>query len=437
VEIGVDLARPLHDLVTDDKLNYLTPIRQHVGRREAFSVILFILTLLTLYFVLSTGWRAGEGSLSLTILTEAPGTPILVEVELPPAFDALTSIPTFDAADAIHVEVSREGVVINGSSSHGLVSVELTEVAPSEPLYNVMRQMRFDIKSAVNASIYAQLIATSETRIGKITSYSNVYAARFDGMGVAIPLFDSYTNEKLRVGDCVVWLSLSISLLVLAVALGPSRIPRFPVVTCILVSSILGLYSYVGTGLDLLVAQHFSAFGGSLTVLILGPLLHSSFSHLFNNLFLGLIPAGLAFETGLRWKSREVAIEFYMAAFFPIHFLIAGIGYPIHGIPPIGASYSVISMSTVLFSLLILFRDRLLSDAMERKIPSRRVWLFAFGAYPLLRGVYDWIGYMIDYQSNWAVFWEGIIHLLVFAFNLFIIYSAKDQLTAQGPILGI
>lgn len=172
-------------------------------------------------------------------------------------------------------------------------------------------------------------------------------------------------------------------------------------------------------------------------MLILGPLLHSSFSHLFNNLFLGLIPAGLAFETGLRWKSREVAAEFYMAAFFPIHFLIAGIGYPIHGIPPIGASYSVISMSTVLFSLLILFRDRLLSDAMERKIPSRLVWLFAFGAYPLLRGVYDWIGYMIEYQSNWAVFWEGIIHLLVFAFTLFIIYSAKDQLTAQGPILGI
>lgn len=415
-------------------------MRQHVGRREAVSVILFVLTFLTLYFVLSTGWRTGEGSLSLTIVTEVPGTPIMVEVELPPAFNALTSVPTLDATEAIHVEVSRENVVIHGSSSQGLVAVELTEITLSEPLYNVMKQMRFDIKSAVNVSIYAQLIATSETRIGKITSYSSVYAARFDSMGVAIPLFDNYTNEKLRVGDCLVWLSLSISLLVLAVALRLMRaswIRRFPVVTCILVSSILGLYSYVGTGLDLLVAQHFSAFGGSLTVLILGPLLHSSFSHLFNNLFLGLLPAGLAFETGLRWKSQRVAAELYMASFFPIHFLIAGISYPIHGIPPIGASYSVISMSTVLFSLLILFRNRLLSDAMERKIPARLVWLCAFGAYPLLRGVYDWIGYMVEYQSNWVVFWEGTIHLLVFAFTLFIIYSAKDSLTTQGPILGI
>jgi len=303
-----------------------------------------------------------------------------------------------------------------------------------------MKPMRFDIKKIVNASIYAQLIATAETRVGKITSYSIVYAARFDGMGVAAPLFDSYTNEKLRVGDCVVWLSLSISLLVLAIALRSERAPsirRFPVVTCILVSSILGLYAYAGTGLDLLVAQHFSAWGGSMTVLILGPLLHSNFSHLFNNLFLGLLPAGLAFETGLRWRSWRMAAEFYLASFFPIHYLIAGIGYPIHGIPPIGASYSVISMSTVLFSLLILFRNRLLSDALGKKMPARLIWLCAFGAYPLLRGVYDWVGYMVEYQSNWVVFWEGTIHLLVFSFTLFIVYSAKDHLTAQGPILGI
>jgi len=44
---------------------------------------------------------------------------------------------------------------------------------------------------------------------------------------------------------------------------------------------------------------------------------------------------------------------------------------------------------------------------------------------------------MIEYQANWGVFWEGTVHLLVFAFTLFIIYSAKDHLIAQGPILGI
>jgi len=304
--------------------------------------VLFVLLFLTLYFALSTGWTAGEGSLSLTLVTEAPGIPIMVEVELPPAFDASNSVPTFDGAEAIHVEVSRESIVIHGSSSQALIAVELTRIALSEPLYNVMKPMMFDIKSDVNVSIYAQLIATSKTRIGKIASYSGVYAARFDRTGVAIPLFENYTNEKLRVGDCVVWLSLSISLLVLAVSLRPTGAPwtrRFPIVTCILVSSMLGLYSYAGTGLDLLVAQHFSGFGGSLTVLILGPLLHSSFSHLFNNLFLGLLPAGLAFETGLRWKSWSVAAELYIASFFPVHYLIAGIGYPIHGIPPIGASY--------------------------------------------------------------------------------------------------
>jgi len=425
---------------TDDKLNYLIRLGQHVGRRDAIGLMLFVLTFTSLYFVLSTGWGTGEGTLSLTVVTDAPGTPMMIEIELPPGFNALTAVPTFNATDAIQVDVSTESVTIHGKSSGVLVAIDLAKIALSEPLYNVMKPMRFDVKTVVNASIYAQLTATSETRIGEIISYSNVYAARFGVIGVAVPLFDSYTNEKLRVGDCVVWLSLTISLLVLAIALRPKGAPlirRFPVVTCILVSSMLGLYTYAGTGLDLLVAQHFSAMGGSMTVLILGPLLHSNFSHLFNNLFLGLLPAGLAFETGLRWKSWKLAVEFYLASFFPVHYLIAGIGYPIHGIPPIGASYSVISMSTVLFSLLILFRSRLLSDAMEKKMPARLIWLCAFGAYPLLRGVYDWIGYMVEYQSNWVVFWEGTIHLLVFSFTLFIIYSAKDHLTAQGPILGI
>jgi hypothetical protein len=211
---------------------------------------------------------------------------------------------------------------------------------------------------------------------------------------------------------------------------------RFPVVTCVLMSLMFGLYVYAGSGLDLLLAGHFSALNGPV-VLVLGPLLHTSFSHLFNNLFFGLLPAGLAFEVGLKWKSRRAMASIYLASFFLVHFLIAAVSYQLHGMPSIGASYPIISLSTVLVAFFFMFRDRLVSDAVEKKAPARLVALFACGAYPLLRGVYDWAGYMIEYSSNWSVVGEGLSHLLVFAFTLFIIISARDPLSREGPILGI
>jgi len=197
-----------------------------------------------------------------------------------------------------------------------------------------------------------------------------------------------------------------------------------------------GLYVFIGTGLDILLADNFSTLD-VLIVLFLGSLLHSNFSHLFNNFFLGFLPASIAFESCLRWKSQNLMIKLYLISFFFIHLFLTALSYPIHGIPPIGSSYPIISLATVLVSILLIFKDRIISDSVEKRAYTRLVALCAFSFYPLLRGVYDWLGYMIEYPTNWSVVGEGASHIFVFAFTLFIIYSAREYISKQELVLGI
>jgi hypothetical protein len=408
-----------------------------IGRKGAASLVLSMLAFGILYLTLATGWKAREGALAITVVSESPGNQIGLEIDLPPGFDATGSIS--NSSEPMKVEISGGRISVQGATSANFVFVDLGPVTLSSLPMNVMDPLPLTVAATANVTIYVQLIVRTATHLGTISSYSNLYAAHFDGANTPMPLFENYSNERLRVGDCAIWFSATISLAVLGVSSMLLDAPwggRFPVVTCVLMSLMFGLYVYAGSGLDLLLAGHFSALNGPI-VLTLGPLLHTSFSHLFNNLFFGLIPAGLAFEVGLRWKSRRAMASIYLASFFLVHFLIAAVSYQLHGMPSIGASYPIISLSTVLVAFFFMFRDRLVSDAVEKKAPARLVALFACGAYPLLRGVYDWTGYMIEYSSNWSVVGEGMSHLLVFAFTLFIIISARDPLSKEGPILGI
>ncbi|MBO3803287.1 MAG: hypothetical protein JTT11_05355, partial [Candidatus Brockarchaeota archaeon] len=342
------------------------------------------------------------------------------------------------SVESIRVDVSSGEVLIRGTIPGYVVAVDVGKIRLSAPMFDEMEGQQIGVEAAGNVTVYCRLFAICETRVGDVACFSAVYAARH-AEGVAAPLFGDFVNEKVRVRDCAAWFSIASSLLVFmlsSLALRATWGRRLPVVTCTMAAIMYGLYVYAGTGLDILVAGRFST-PGVLSVLALGPFLHSSFQHLFNDFFLGFLPAGVAFESGLRWKSWVAMAKAYMASFFLVNLLMTAISYPMHGMPPMGSSYPVISLATVLVSLLFTFREKIVSDAAEKKASARLIALCGFGSYPLLRGVYDWLGYMIEYPTNWKVVGDGAAHLVVFAFTLFMAYSAREWLAKQEFILGI
>ncbi|MGQ9514292.1 MAG: hypothetical protein ACUVTL_04500 [Thermoproteota archaeon] len=412
-------------------------LRRYVKRKEAACVTSFILSLALLLLILVFDWKQTYGGLRVTIVTETSGCPIDVKIHLPSDYDLRGSIAR-NTVESILIETSSGEILMSGTSSDNIIVVDIEKIALLKPTPSVMEEQLIEVMAVGNVTIFCRFFVLSETNVGEITSYSMVYAANYID-GVANPIFDKYCNERIRVWDCAICFSFGVSILVSMISsrvFGISWAERLPVVTCSLTCIMFGLYVFTGTGLDILMKDNFST-SNVLVVLSLGSLLHTSFSHLFNNFFLGFLPAGIAFESGLRWKSQSLKVKLYLISFFLVNLLITAISYPMHGIPPMGSSYPVISLATVFVSIIFIFRDRIVLDSAEKRAYARLVALCAFGSYPLIRGVYDWLGYMIEYPTNWSVIGEGASHLLVFLFTLFIIFSAREHLAKQELVIGI
>jgi len=409
-------------------------IKLYLRRRKVTCAILFLLSFAIMHTVFVADWKQKDCKLKVIIVADDP---VDVKIYLPPDYDVRDSTPKSNV-ESINVEVSSGDIMIHGKSNNNLIVIDFEKIGLLRSMLNADEMNPIEVVAVGNVTIYCHLFVLSETKIGEVVCYSMVYAVQ-NMKGVVTPIFGNFANEKVRTRDCAVWFSMAISLLLFMLLSRVLRITwaeRLPILTCTLTGVMFGLYLYAGTGLDILMADSFST-PNILTVLALGSLLHSSFSHLFNDFFLGFLPAGVAFESGFMWKSRKAMAETYLASFFLFNLLITAISYPMHGIPPMGSSYPVISLATVLVSLLFIFRERIVSDAAEKKASARLVILCGFGSYPLLRGIYDWLGYIIEYPTNRGVVGEGASHLMVFAFTLFIAFSAREYLAKQELILGV
>jgi len=248
-----------------------------------------------------------------------------------------------------------------------------------------------------DGTIYLTNRIMASTRFGQIPIYQVSFGT------VWIEGEDRYLDEDkpfheaYRIPDLLDWFFIGITLIITGLIGSRIQVPfctkRYPYLTLMSYSMLLGLFVFFGTGFNA-IYYNFDEFTYKILVATLSPFFHWEYDHLTSNMAPFLL-ASIVLESGLKWrKLRYRALFYYFPILLPTYLIVIG-QWVSSSRFTFGLSLAIIWFSVEYCFITLQYRKEFFS---EQNFTKHFVFSLLIG-YVVVGGPYNWLSIALTYPS--------------------------------------